>query len=459
LFNTGDVLTAAQVNNYLQEQVIMVFANSSARTSALSGVLAEGMASYLQDTNSFEIYNGSAWVSASGDLTGLTAGTGITITDPTGPVPTITNDVATEFDTKGDLIVGTGADTFDKLVAGSNGETLVADSAATTGLRYIPYGSINYAVNGGMDIWQRGTSTTNVSSSAPYVADRWYAYTGATAFNYTRETPSLEGFQYCLRVQRPSGGTGTTAAGGQVRQVVETANSVPLANKLITLSFWARKGANYSSASDALTISSSQGTGTDTGKHDTFTSGTALFSGTATLTTSWQRFSFSTTAASTTTQISIGFSYTPVGTAGAADYYEVTGVQLEIGGTATAFRRAGGTLQGELAACQRYLPAFTVTDQFMGMATTTTDARYSIKLPVTARVAPTGITTTAANLLVQNKSLSSAAPLSASFVFAGTNMATIGTNTTAGSPTLATGEIANLFINTSGSILFTGCEL
>ena len=43
LFVTGDVLTAAQVNDYLMLQTVMVFANSAARTSALSGVLAEGL--------------------------------------------------------------------------------------------------------------------------------------------------------------------------------------------------------------------------------------------------------------------------------------------------------------------------------------------------------------------------------------------------------------------------------
>jgi hypothetical protein len=77
LFNTGDVLTAAQVNTYLNEQTVMVFASSAARTSALSGVLAEGMMSYLQDTNSVEVYDGSNWVSvgSTGDITGITTGT------------------------------------------------------------------------------------------------------------------------------------------------------------------------------------------------------------------------------------------------------------------------------------------------------------------------------------------------------------------------------------------------
>jgi hypothetical protein len=77
LFNTGDVLTAAQVNTYLNEQTVMVFASSAARASALSGVLAEGMMSYLQDTNAVEVYDGSNWVSigSSGDITGITTGT------------------------------------------------------------------------------------------------------------------------------------------------------------------------------------------------------------------------------------------------------------------------------------------------------------------------------------------------------------------------------------------------
>ena len=138
LFNTGDVLTAAQVNTYLQEQTVMVFASSAARTSALSAVLAEGMVSYLQDTNAVEVYNGSAWVgvSGAGDVTEVQAGTGISVASGTGPIPVVTNTMATAVDAKGDLIVGTGADTFARLAVGTNGHTLVADSSTATGLAY-----------------------------------------------------------------------------------------------------------------------------------------------------------------------------------------------------------------------------------------------------------------------------------------------------------------------------------
>jgi hypothetical protein len=133
LFATGDVLTAAQVNTYLNEQTVMVFASSAARTSALSGVLAEGMMSYLQDTNSVEVYNGSSWVNVgnAGDITEVQAGTGISVASGTGPIPVITNTVATAFDAAGDLVYGTGADTFTKLSLGTAGKVLTVNSGAT----------------------------------------------------------------------------------------------------------------------------------------------------------------------------------------------------------------------------------------------------------------------------------------------------------------------------------------
>ena len=92
LFNTGDVLTAAQVQNNLQNQSIMFFASAAARDASapLTAALTEGMFCYLADTNLVQYYDGAAWQSfATGDITGLTAGTGITITNASGPVPTI----------------------------------------------------------------------------------------------------------------------------------------------------------------------------------------------------------------------------------------------------------------------------------------------------------------------------------------------------------------------------------
>ena len=114
LFNTGDVLTAAQVNTYLQEQVVMVFNDAASRTTALSGVLAEGMVSYLKSTKVVEIYNGTAWAS---------------LDDPNAIQNTI-------VDAKGDLIAASAADTPARLAVGNNGDTLLADSSTSTGLKW-----------------------------------------------------------------------------------------------------------------------------------------------------------------------------------------------------------------------------------------------------------------------------------------------------------------------------------
>ena len=90
-FNTGDVLTAAQVQYYLQNQSIMYFADAAARDAALTApIRQEGMFAYLADTNTTVYFDGTTWQSfGTGDVTGLTAGAGITITNSGGPVPTI----------------------------------------------------------------------------------------------------------------------------------------------------------------------------------------------------------------------------------------------------------------------------------------------------------------------------------------------------------------------------------
>lgn len=81
LFASGEVLTAANVNNYLQNQTVMVFTSAAARTSALAGVLAEGMVSYRTDAHLFEIYTGSSWVAVV-DISTTQTLAGKTLTSP-----------------------------------------------------------------------------------------------------------------------------------------------------------------------------------------------------------------------------------------------------------------------------------------------------------------------------------------------------------------------------------------
>jgi hypothetical protein len=96
-FTTGEVLTAADTNGYLM-QGVLVFASSAARASAITSP-QEGQYSYLKDTNATEYYDGAAWTAAAtGDVTGVTAGTGILVASPTGPVPTVSIDTTVTAD-------------------------------------------------------------------------------------------------------------------------------------------------------------------------------------------------------------------------------------------------------------------------------------------------------------------------------------------------------------------------
>lgn len=69
-FAVGEVLTATNVNTYLMQQAVMVFASAAARTSAIAAP-SEGMVTYLKDPNTFWFYDGSGWVEIVTDPTGL----------------------------------------------------------------------------------------------------------------------------------------------------------------------------------------------------------------------------------------------------------------------------------------------------------------------------------------------------------------------------------------------------
>lgn len=143
LFNTGDVLTAAQVQNNLQNQTIMFFASAAARDASapLTAALTEGMFCYLADTNLVQYYDGAAWQSfATGDITGLTAGDGITITSATGPVPTISISTGAALTSPEETITlsavaATGAINIDTLTSAVDIRTVNASGNWTINVR------------------------------------------------------------------------------------------------------------------------------------------------------------------------------------------------------------------------------------------------------------------------------------------------------------------------------------
>ena len=312
----------------------------------------------------------------------------------TGRVPTTANSPLTA---KGDLF---GYSTTQARVAvGNDGETLVADSSASTGLRYTAGNPLpNPIINSCFDIWQRGTSATIGTNT--YSADRWIAFRGAYASGMTisrqlvNDSTNLPNVQYCARIQRDSGNTSTQSMNLQYWQ--ETSNSVILAGKTVTLSFYARAGANYSTSGNGLTFQLYTGTGTDqNGATVAYTGATAAINTSATLTTTWQRFSATATLATNTNEYGVLFVNTPTGTAGAADYYEVTGVQIDQGSVALPVRRNAATIQGELAACQRYYwrqTASNTQSSFgLGMSQSATVAANLVQHPVQMRTAPSSV--------------------------------------------------------------------
>jgi hypothetical protein len=296
-------------------------------------------------------------------------------------------------DAKGDLIAATANDTPARLAVGNNGETLVADSSATTGLRY--QGNFaagkNAIINGAFNVWQRGTSFS-VGASNVYCADRFIAYcAGATATvsqqAFTAGAAPVSGYesQYFTRIANGSGGTYY-----ELQQRIEDVRT--FAGQTVTFSFWAKASA---ATTAGMFLLQNFGSG---GSSNVSSSG-----GAASLTTSWQRFSLTVTLG-TMTGKTIGagsylsaFLYYASGTVSSVSI-DTWGWQVEASNTATAFQTATGTIQGELAACQRYYVRFpndtgSVYGFFnnAGYFESTTSGLSFFTLPVEMRQAPSTV--------------------------------------------------------------------
>jgi hypothetical protein len=286
----------------------------------------------------------------------------------------------TIVDAKGDLISASAADTPARLAVGSNGETLVADSSTSTGLRYqgSQAAAKNYLINGAMDFWQRGTS----SASLGYVtADRWYINNASGTTTSSQETsivPSVA--RYALKLTQS-----VSSAQVVAQQPLESQLAIPLAGQSIIVSAYVA-----ASASTNFTIDLGQSTSTDVAAAGswTFTSGTTQNVASTTYVRVSQTFTVSGTSKSLMPRISMT-------SLGSGNSFYISGVQMEISAVPTQFTRAGGTIQGELAACQRYYyrqGGSNSTETFAaGFMLSTTSSLVVLNLPVTMRVAPTAL--------------------------------------------------------------------
>jgi hypothetical protein len=245
----------------------------------------------------------------------------------------------------------------------------------------------NKIINGDFGVWQRGTSVNLVNNTPTFLADRFACnvnFSAGTASisqqTFTPGTAPVSGYegQFFHRLN-----TGTTSTYYEVSTKLEDVRT--FAGQTVTISFWAK-------ASSSITIKNlirqNFGSGGSSSVNDE-----ANFN----ITTSWVRYSRTLTLGSmsgktigTSSFLQIYF-YQDSGALGGLTI-DLWGLQLEAGSTATSFQTATGTLQGELAACQRYYFRNTGANIYLGsggIAGSTTQAYVIVKHPTTMRVAPT----------------------------------------------------------------------
>lgn len=234
-------------------------------------------------------------------------------------------------------------------------------------------GARNLIINGAMQVAQRGTSFT--PSGVTYCLDRFAHYASSVPSNAVQQStdvPSSEGFQYSVRmdtvdlrhaVELPSNGEAGIFYNGQ----------------RLTLSFWAKTGSSTQSATINLQF-------IDGAAFGSASSAFSSSNNSIVITDSWQRFSIQYTVDTTPTasHYACGFSI-----GGTANILYITGVQLELGDTATPFEHR--SYGDELRRCQRYYYRI-ASDQYAYFATgrviNVSDPLCAITFPTAMRTTP-----------------------------------------------------------------------
>ncbi len=327
----------------------------------ISGVTTFCMGLDNSDSDKFKI----GWSSAVGTNTFFTATTAGDITC-TGTItaPTFAGNASTAS--------SAATLTTSRLINGTsfNGSADVIVSAG-----------INLLYNGDFKLWQRGVSFACASTTV-YTADRWQGTTTANTATFSRQNGATSG-SYVMRVQRNNAITNTTAI--TLIQSLTREMAIGSANNIVTLSFWARKGANFSATSDTITVKIITGDGTTdvSAASSSFGSQTNAVNTTQVITSTLTKYTFSTSAlGSAITQLAASIGFVPVGTAGAADYFEITDIQLEVNPVATNFQRI--SYAEELQRCQYF---YQLIYGFSGYANSTTQIQVSLQY--TMRIIPT----------------------------------------------------------------------
>ena len=259
----------------------------------------------------------------------------------------------------------------------------------------------NRIINGDFNIWQRGSSFTPTGSTT-YTVDRGQCYWNGTPTitisrqAFTAGTAPVAGYesQYFYRFAQTVAGSGMSYCSAYMQPIEDVRT---FAGQTITISFWAK-------ADSARVIQSYP--------YQQFGSGgsSAVFPATnltATLSASWARYSFTYAVPSvagktigTGSNLAISIEPTALNTAQTIDIW---GVQVEYGSKATPFETATGTIQGELAACQRYYERINaigngINISSFGQALSTTVVDFPVSFAVNKRTTPTSIDTSGVSI-------------------------------------------------------------
>jgi hypothetical protein len=267
----------------------------------------------------------------------------------------------------------------------------------------------NKIINGDFLINQRNFSSG--TATGQYVADRFQddgngGTLTASIQQFTAGTAPVAGYegkQYLRLVSATQSASGNYYS---VSQGIEDVRTLPAGNT--TISFWAKAA----SGTPNMGVSLRQDFGSG-GSSAVITSAAVQ-----TITTSWVRYSF-TVNVPTFTGKTIGSSsnirlyiFTSVGTGISGvgypavglqnNTFDIWGVQVEAGSVATPFQTATGTIQGELAACQRYYNRYTAPQAYshlaQGWAISTDNMTAWFYLPVEMRTVPTAIDYASVNM-------------------------------------------------------------
>jgi hypothetical protein len=262
----------------------------------------------------------------------------------------------------------------------------------------------NKFINGDFFINQRGFTSTTTTGT--YGLDRWFltCADGTVTYSVQAFTPGaapVAGYEAANFARIVTTGQTATNANGRLRQQIENVRN--FAGQTVTVSFWAKAASGTPKV--ALEFNQNFGTGGSPSSNVTH------YAGQATIGTTWQRYSVTTTIPSISGKtvgstantsvlefllyVSAGSDFNArTGSLGIqSNTFDFWGMQVEASPTASEFQTATGTLQGELAACQRYYYASDIAVIFLGDVTNGGTYYYTTYLPVPMRVAPTIVTT------------------------------------------------------------------